>query len=165
MDKKEYQKQYRLKNREKIKEQRKQYYEKNKDKILSQKRQLYNPEKAKNNRLQQLYGISLESYNEMLISQNYKCFCCGAHQDSLKTPNNQYGTKRLVVDHDHETGEVRKLLCSRCNTVIGMVEEDVTILSQMEKYLAECLLEKERVKRSSGRNQRVPDATETGCSD
>lgn len=165
MDRKEYQRQYNLKNREKILQQRREYYAKNKEKLLDKKRSGYSPEKQRDKRLRKEYGISLDEYNEMLEKQDYKCFCCGVHQDDLKKANNQHGTKRLVVDHDHDTGAVRKLLCNRCNTVIGLVEEDENILYNLEMYLAGCILEKERAKRSSNPNPRLSDATEKDCTD
>jgi len=54
------------------------------------------------------YGISIEQYEEMLDKQNGLCAIC-------KTPPQ---TKRLAVDHDHDTGEVRGLLCHRCNRAV-----------------------------------------------
>ena len=39
------------------------------------------------------------------------------------------------VDHNHKTGAVRALLCNRCNSVIGLTGESVTILKAMEEYL------------------------------
>ena len=96
MDRKEYQRQYNLKNREKILQQRREYYAKNKEKLLDKKRSRYSPEKQRDKRLRKEYGISLDEYNGMLEKQNYKCFCCGVHQDDLKKANNQHGTKRLL---------------------------------------------------------------------
>lgn len=59
------------------------------------------------------YGIGLEFYNFMLARQSGGCFLCGRHET----------TRRLHVDHDHATGQVRKLLCMRCNTHLGWVEQ------------------------------------------
>jgi hypothetical protein len=42
---------------------------------------------------------------------------------------------RLSIDHNHETGEVRELLCGDCNTAIGMAKEDPEILQAMISYL------------------------------
>jgi hypothetical protein len=56
------------------------------------------------------YGISLEIYESILIEQNYCCAICGKHQSNFK--------KRLAVDHNHETGEIRGLLCTGCNKFI-----------------------------------------------
>lgn len=55
------------------------------------------------------YGITLEQYDEMLAVQGGVCKGCG-------TPTPVGRRKHFDVDHDHETGEVRGLLCSPCNT-------------------------------------------------
>lgn len=141
--KEEYMKEYRIKNREKILEQRRAHYARNRDDLLARKREGYKPEKQRDKRLQAEYGITLEEYNTMLSNQGYKCFCCGVHQDDLKTTNNQHGTKRLVVDHCHASGAVRKLLCNRCNTVVGLVEEKIELLQAVERYLLEIVNVKE----------------------
>lgn len=60
------------------------------------------------------YGITLEQYDRMLEAQNHLCAVCG------RPPN---GTP-LHVDHDHQTGVVRGLLCYQCNTVLGLIDDD-----------------------------------------
>lgn len=62
------------------------------------------------------YGITLMQYNELLKKQNNACLLCGS--------NTAYQTKgrNLFVDHDHESGKIRGLLCSRCDTMLGHVE-------------------------------------------
>lgn len=47
-----------------------------------------------------------------------------------------YGKKGLVVDHNHDTGEVRKLLCFECNTGLGFLQENVELLKRAIEYLA-----------------------------
>ena len=49
----------------------------------------------------------------------------------------QWGRKQSCphVDHNHKTGAVRALLCNRCNSVIGLTGESLTILKEMEQYL------------------------------
>jgi hypothetical protein len=76
--------------------------ENNKDKIKNY---------ARKNSVRYLYGLSFEQYEKMLKEQDGKCFICGG------TPN-----RELDVDHDHETKEVRKLLCNRCNRLIAILE-------------------------------------------
>lgn len=44
--------------------------------------------------------------------------------------------KKLCVDHCHETGEVRGLLCSKCNTAIGMFQEDINVMYRAIEYLS-----------------------------
>lgn len=58
------------------------------------------------------FGISTEKYEEMLKEQGGVCEICG------KLP----GTKRLAVDHNHETNQIRGLLCGPCNTLLSHVE-------------------------------------------
>ena len=72
------------------------------------------------------YGISFKDYNEMYNSQKGCCYICG-----------EKGKRRLSIDHNHRTGQVRKLLCNNCNTAIGHSREDIEILEKMIKYLRE----------------------------
>jgi len=63
-------------------------------------------------RLEYLYGITLDDYEEILDSQGGTCAICGGTE-----------LKRLSVDHDHKTGRVRGLLCNRCNVKLSYIEE------------------------------------------
>jgi hypothetical protein len=80
--------------------------------------------------LMRMYGIDLNKYNELLISQNYKCAIC---QENPNGWNGQSG--RFDVDHDHKTGKVRGLLCSSCNTSLGKFKDDISILKRAINYL------------------------------
>jgi len=70
------------------------------------------------------YGITLEEYNDMFIEQDGCCAICGIHQSELNYS--------LCVDHNHETGNVRGLLCRGCNANLGIVE---TFRELADKYL------------------------------
>lgn len=72
------------------------------------------------------HGLTKVQFDEMLISQAGVCAICYKGN----------GRKRLVIDHDHETGQVRGLLCSLCNTGIGMMKDDVGNLNSAIKYLS-----------------------------
>lgn len=74
--------------------------------------------------LKKRYGITQAQYQEMLVAQDNKCAVCGNHFS--KTPH---------VDHNHITGEVRALLCYKCNSVLGYAYEDVEILQNAIDYL------------------------------
>ena len=65
--------------------------------------------------LKKLYGITAEEYDAMLESQGNVCAICKKPQPTKR---------RLSVDHDHETGKVRGLLCTTCNLVLGYHETD-----------------------------------------
>ena len=76
------------------------------------------------------YGLTLEKYNAMLEAQNGGCAICGSK--TAKTKRNG----RFCVDHDHQTGEVRGLLCAPCNRGIGLLQDSVTIMEAATKYLS-----------------------------
>jgi hypothetical protein len=77
--------------------------------------------------LMQRFKMSVEDYASMLESQDNKCSICGKEYIS--------GSKRFAVDHDHSTGLVRGILCSRCNTAIGQFEDNVVLLEGAISYL------------------------------
>jgi DNA-directed RNA polymerase subunit RPC12/RpoP len=64
----------------------------------------------------------------MYDNQNGKCAIC-------KKDYQLGGSKGLFVDHDHETKEVRGLLCRKCNSAIGQLEECKEILIEAIRYL------------------------------
>ena len=118
-------------NPEKKAEQKKRHYLKNKEKIDQRARDWYNNNKdrSKGNAIQRKYGITTEIFNQMRESQQYRCAICGTGEDSLK--------KKLVIDHCHNTGKVRKLLCTNCNVAIGMFKENPRIMFSAMEYLKE----------------------------
>ena len=77
--------------------------------------------------LKRNYNITLEEYNELFNKQNGCCAICGRHQSDLKN--------KLGVDHNHETGKVRGLLCNQCNLSLGNIKDDIKILYNMINYL------------------------------
>lgn len=90
-----------------------------------------NKKQIQNKALQTLYGITLSDYNRMFEEQSGVCAICGKEE----IQKNQFGTIRLSVDHDHQTGKVRGLLCSKCNRAIGLLNDDFKILNKAAKYL------------------------------
>ena len=70
------------------------------------------------------YGLTVETYNQMLQEQNNKCAICSKESD-----------KTLVVDHCHTTGKVRSLLCFRCNTAIGFMLDNPEVCLSAAEYL------------------------------
>jgi hypothetical protein len=86
-------------------------------------------EKDKETRYNRQYSLKPGEYAAMLENQDYKCAIC------VKTE--QENNKRLAVDHCHETGKVRKLLCHHCNCALGMVNDSEDILISMLSYLKE----------------------------
>ena len=79
--------------------------------------------------LKKNYGLSIEQYDRMLEDQKGKCAICAA-----KRPPDA-PLSFFHVDHDHQTGVVRGLLCGPCNTGIGMLKDDPKVLRKAIKYL------------------------------
>lgn len=77
--------------------------------------------------LKSKFGLTLEQYNIMFIKQKGCCAICGRHQSEFK--------KCLAVDHNHETEQIRGLLCVVCNTRLSFFEDKV-FLKKMVAYLA-----------------------------
>lgn len=88
----------------------------------------YDPESRKDYDLRRVYGISLEDYGAMLEAQGGVCRICRKECAS---------GMRLAVDHCHQTGRVRGLLCGKCNTGIGQFSHDLALLKSAIAYLEE----------------------------
>ncbi len=71
------------------------------------------------------YGLTPEGYRAMERNQESRCAICN------KAPSK----KRLHIDHDHDTGAVRALLCTSCNTGLGLFREDTALLDRAAQYL------------------------------
>jgi len=69
----------------------------------------------------------LDQYEALLLEQDYRCAICGTSEDKL--------TKRMAIDHNHETGTVRGLLCSTCNTGLGQFKDSAAVLRAAIAYL------------------------------
>jgi hypothetical protein len=102
------------KNRKSVIERTRQWTAKNQDKVRSNHRE-YN--------LLTKYGMTVADYNQLLEDQEHRCKICGQFAE------------QLCVDHDHESGQVRGLLCNQCNTGIGKLQESVFVLESAIVYL------------------------------
>jgi hypothetical protein len=85
-----------------------------------------NPEYMYNWHLQKTYGLSLEDYNKRKEEQQNCCAICKVEIFS-----------RLFVDHCHKSGKVRKLLCSQCNSGLGMFKDNPELLVAAADYIKE----------------------------
>lgn len=86
------------------------------------KRTRESPEKQSDRHYKKTYGIALDDVENLKISQSNKCAIC-------------FQEAKLYVDHDHETGQLRSLLCSTCNSGIGFLKENPDILRQAAAYI------------------------------
>jgi Recombination endonuclease VII len=98
-----------------------------------QARKQANPGWDNERKLNKLYGLSREQYSALLAEQDGLCAVC--HGPEKKIEHRTGVLRSFAVDHNHETGKVRGLLCSRCNMVMGQLEESVDLLHDMIKYL------------------------------
>ncbi len=93
-----------------------------------------NPARREVNRrdlLKRLYGLTVEQYDDMLARQNGVCLLCA---EPPKGEGNG-ASSRLHVDHDHETGYVRGLLCNNCNRAIGHFRDDPDLMQRASLYV------------------------------
>lgn len=85
---------------------------------------LYNKKYLEQNRKEVNYGITQLQYDTMVKECESKCHICGK-------------ISKLCVDHDHKTVGFRGLLCSNCNTAIGLMQDDPNLLKKAAEYLIE----------------------------
>jgi len=76
------------------------------------------------------YGLSREAYETILKRQGSRCAICRS-----LIPGR--GASRFFVDHDHRTGQVRGLVCNKCNAVLGMADDGPVRLLRAAEYLGE----------------------------
>lgn len=78
-------------------------------------------------KLKSQFGLTPEAWSSMLASQSGVCDIC----KTVPT-----GNKRFSVDHDHKTGVVRGLLCSTCNTALGLLKESIPSAESLIRYIS-----------------------------
>ena len=89
--------------------------------------------------LMRVYGINEEEYNKILEEQNYGCAICGR---SVEEQSKKYASgkipasmRSLAVDHCHNTGKIRGLLCYECNIGLGKFQDKSSLLERAALYL------------------------------
>lgn len=75
-------------------------------------------------RLKALYKLTLKDYEIMLVKQDNRCAICNRISESV-----------LHVDHDHESGKIRGLLCGSCNRGLGSLGDSIELLEKAISYL------------------------------
>ncbi len=107
---------------------------KEKSKRRDQKRKLEEGYKEYRRSLKlKLYGLTIEDYQRMYDAQEGKCAICKKSETAMK--NNSDEVRELGVDHDHDKGFVRSLLCARHNLMIGYSGDSPEILEAAAQYL------------------------------
>ena len=114
----EYNRKYYLENKEKVKANVKRWQTLNKDKVN---------EASRKSKLKTRYGMNSEDYDFLYEKQKGYCAICETHQSDLK--------RSLCIDHNHETGKVRGLLCDDCNRGLGCFDDNVAMINSAIDYL------------------------------
>jgi hypothetical protein len=86
------------------------------------------PASTKNSMLKSKYNLTLDDYHNLLDQQGGKCACCGT--------TDPRGKGTFHVDHCHETGHIRGLLCHSCNVGIGHLGDNLQGILQAAMYLS-----------------------------
>lgn len=86
-----------------------------------------NRPRARNAHLLRSFGITSEQYDELLKQQGSVCAICRRQQADRR--------RRLAVDHDHNTGRIRGLLCDPCNQILGIANDDPKLLARAIEHL------------------------------
>jgi len=81
-----------------------------------------NPDRLRNYHFTKDYGITLEERNAKEVQQEHRCMIC-------------HRLMPLELDHDHETEQVRDLLCRPCNLAVGLLREDIGTAENLVNYL------------------------------
>lgn len=89
--------------------------------------QRLNPRTKRNTHLKSKFGITIDQFNELLAKQNHCCAICMS-----PTPK---GRGTFHVDHCHETGKIRGILCHDCNTGIGKLGDSLESVKKAVSYL------------------------------
>ena len=134
-DRKKFYKLWRYNNQEKSNARHKRYEKKNYEKRVQYYKD--NEKEVLDRRLKRVFGITVEVYEDMVEKQSNLCAICGKHE--TRTINHkikkQIVVKSLSVDHNHVTGDVRGLLCYRCNLMLGHAHENQDILINTINYI------------------------------
>ena len=90
--------------------------------------------KGKNSYYKRQYGITDAELAQMKQEQDNKCFLCGS--EGFLMDKNKH-VEKLAVDHCHETGKVRKLLCHNCNRALGLFKDNPDVIRKAADYVEE----------------------------
>lgn len=88
---------------------------------------------SRSRNLKYKYGITLDDYQKLLSKQEGKCGCCGVAENTANFGVNV--SLSFAVDHCHETGKVRGLLCNQCNRAVGMLGDTPEGVEKALNYL------------------------------
>jgi hypothetical protein len=91
-----------------------------------------NPDRAKGHDLKKMYGITLDQYVAMEIAQNNVCAICNQRETAC---DKKGIPRKMPVDHCHQTGKIRALLCTACNRALGLFKDNPSVLRNAANYI------------------------------
>jgi hypothetical protein len=97
------------------------------DRIYNSNRHYNNPSFRKEAHLRYRFGLSLEDVHAMRKHQHEKCAICLREFAKLSP-------QQIHIDHDHATGKIRGILCGKCNTGLGMFDDNPVSLYKAAEY-------------------------------
>lgn len=100
-------------------------------------RDTYDPTARRQSHMKSRFGLTLEQYEAMVQAQHNLCAICG-QPERQKRNSGASKPLGLAVDHDHQTGRVRGLLCRACNRALGGFYDDPVALRAAADYLERC---------------------------
>lgn len=93
-----------------------------------------NPAQDRLNHVERMFGLSEADYFALIVKQGAVCAICGRKGSHARKSGRQSGTY-LAVDHCHDSERVRGLLCTNCNTGLGMFKDSADLLRLAAAYL------------------------------
>lgn len=117
----------------------KRYYDKNREACLSRTKAWWKTEKGRKSasaytrkvRIKTEYGLTVEEYEARLQAQNNLCALCG--KPFQMTP--KWGRFSPALDHNHQTGKLRKFLHNKCNRGLGYFDDNPELIKKAVEYL------------------------------
>lgn len=102
-------------------------------KYIEQKNTWNRSEKYFDSYFKRKFNISLKEVNNLLFQQNGLCANIGCSRSIAITPEGEIS--KAVVDHDHSTSKVRAMMCVRCNSLLGHIENSMGVIRGLMDYL------------------------------
>ena len=115
-----------------VREYNRDYTSKHRDEMNAKARAKYNPEAHREKHLKKKFNLTLSEYELMLKTQDGVCAICKNPETKLDRTGK---VSPLSTDHDHLTNKVRSLLCHRCNSALGYLRENTSIMYSMIEYV------------------------------
>lgn len=112
-------------------------YSRNYHKNMSPEAKERKKKNSRNNSYKRKYGITYDCYLEMCEVRNNMCDICGNVKVPAGVDDSVNKKNYLVLDHCHESMKIRGILCQTCNQGLGLLKDNIDLLTQAHIYLLE----------------------------